>query len=119
MLHLSINRHVVFNKWILINCCFWLTIIFVSCRNNNQSGETPAPTPSADSGIDRTVLPIQGRVIRVDTVLDARNAKAPKRFEVKAPPHAPNVIVVLIDDIGFGQCSAFGGPIHMPAAEQL
>ena len=34
--------------------------------------------------------------------LDARNAKAPPRFEVKAPEGAPNVVIVLIDDIGFG-----------------
>ena len=43
------------------------------------------------------------------TELDARNAKAPPRFEVKAPKGAPNVIVFLIDDIGFGHASTFGG----------
>ena len=51
--------------------------------------------------------------------LDVRNAKAPPRFEVKAPAGAPNVLIVLIDDMGFGQSSAFGGPIHMPTAERL
>ena len=40
-------------------------------------------------------------------------------FEVKAPASAPNVLIVLIDDMGFGQSSAFGGPIHMPTAEKL
>ena len=34
--------------------------------------------------------------------LDARNAKAPPPFQVKAPDDAPNVVIVLIDDIGFG-----------------
>ena len=48
------------------------------------------------------------------TELDARKAKAPPRFEVKAPNGAPNVVIVLIDDIGFGHSSAFGGPINMP-----
>ena len=48
-----------------------------------------------------------------------RNAKAPARFEVKAPSGAPNVLIVLIDDMGFGQSSAFGGPIHMPTVEAL
>ena len=42
----------------------------------------------------------------------------PPRFEVKAPANAPNVLIVLIDDMGFGQSSAFGGPIHMPTVEQ-
>jgi arylsulfatase len=51
--------------------------------------------------------------------MDARKAKAPARFEVKAPKGAPNVVIVLIDDIGFGHSSAFGGPIRMPTLEKM
>ncbi len=66
---------------------------------------------------DRTVLPIPEPQYPHSTVLDARNATPPPRFEVKAPASAPNVLIVLIDDMGFGQSSAFGGPIHMPTVE--
>ena len=52
--------------------------------------------------IDRTSLPIAEPDYPHETELDARKAKAPPRFEVKAPKGAPNVIVFLIDDIGFG-----------------
>ncbi|WZP00201.1 arylsulfatase [Isosphaeraceae bacterium EP7] len=69
--------------------------------------------------LDRTVLPILEPKLPPITELDARNAKAPPRFEVKAPAKAPNVLVVLIDDMGFGQSSAFGGPIHMPTLEKM
>ena len=69
--------------------------------------------------LDRTVLPIPEPQAPPITELDARNAKAPPRFEVKAPAGAPNVLIVLIDDMGFGQSSAFGGPIHMPTLERL
>ncbi|MGD0088994.1 MAG: flagellar basal-body MS-ring/collar protein FliF, partial [Planctomycetota bacterium] len=51
--------------------------------------------------------------------LDARNVKPPPFFQVKAPVGAPNVLIVLIDDMGFGQSSAFGGPIHMPTVDAL
>jgi arylsulfatase A-like enzyme len=71
------------------------------------------------SGIDRTVLPIKEPIYPESTVLDARDAKAPPRFEVKAPAKAPNVVIVLIDDIGFGASSAFGGPINMPTLDRL
>ncbi len=71
------------------------------------------------SGIDRTVLPIKEPTYPESTVLDARDAKAPPRFEVKAPAKAPNVVIVLIDDIGFGASSAFGGPINMPTLDRL
>src|SRR5258705_5439540 len=68
---------------------------------------------------DRTVLPIPEPKYPHSTVFDARNATPPPRFEVKAPPSAPNVLIVLIDAMGFGQSNAFGGPIHMPTVEVL
>jgi arylsulfatase len=69
--------------------------------------------------LDRTVLPIPEPKREVITELDARNAKAPARFEVKAPQGAPNVVIVLIDDIGFGAPSTFGGPIQTPTLDSL
>src|SRR5882724_6755065 len=68
---------------------------------------------------DRTVLPIPEPALPPITVFDARNTAPPPRFEVEAPANAPNVLIVLIDDMGFGQSSAFGGPIHMPTVERL
>ena len=72
------------------------------------------PLPLAAQQINRTLLPVPEPQPPTITELDARNAKPPPRFEVKAPKGAPNVVVVLLDDIGFGQSSAFGGPCHMP-----
>lgn len=68
---------------------------------------------------DRTKLPIHEPQFPHSTVLNARNAIAPVPFTVKAPAGAPNVLIVLIDDMGFGQSSAFGGPAHMPTAERI
>lgn len=45
--------------------------------------------------------------------------EAPPRFTVKPPEGAPNVLLIMLDDIGFGASSAFGGPISMPTAEKL
>jgi arylsulfatase A-like enzyme len=86
------------------------------------SAPPPAPTttPAAAAGtIDRTMLPIKEPNYPESTELDARNAKPPARFEVKAPQSAPNVVIVLIDDVGFGGPSTFGGPIHTPTMDQL
>jgi len=68
---------------------------------------------------DRTVLPIPEPTYPPITEIDARKATPPPRFEVKAPEKAPNVLIVLIDDMGFGQSSAFGGPVKMPTVERL
>ena len=69
--------------------------------------------------VDRTVLPIQAPPVPKYTELDARNVEAPPRFEVKAPEGAPNVLIVLIDDVGFGAPSTFGGPIQTPVFDRL
>src|SRR5262245_22205471 len=69
--------------------------------------------------LDRTALPVAEPKHKPITEVDARKAKAPPPFAVKAPKGAPNVVIVLLDDFGFGQSSAFGGPIHMPALEKL
>jgi len=79
-----------------------------------------APAAFAQSdGLDRSILPIPEPPVPFSTVLDARNVTPPPRFEVKALEGAPNVLIVLVDDMGFGQSSAFGGPIHMPTVEAL
>jgi len=84
-------------------------------------GPLALPPVAAEEGspMDRSVLPIPEPTYPKVTTLDARNAKAPPRFEVKAPAKAPNVIIILVDDMGFGQPSAFGGPIHMPTLEKM
>ena len=84
-----------------------------------QENATPNTAATPADGLDRTILPIVEPKRRTYKELDARNAKPPERWQVKAPEGAPNVVVVLIDDIGFGASSAFGGPINMPNLEKI
>jgi arylsulfatase A-like enzyme len=80
---------------------------------------TLAPAPAFSQALDRRVLPIAEPKWEPITTLDARDAKAPPRFQVTAPEKAPNVVIVLLDDMGFGQPDAFGGPIAMPVLDRL
>ncbi len=73
----------------------------------------------AKDELDRTVLPIQPPQRKAITELDARNAEKPPAFEVKPPEGAPNIVIVLIDDIGFDATSTFGGPIQTPTFDRL
>jgi len=73
----------------------------------------------AAQDLDRTSLPIQPPVAEPITELDARNVTAPPPFNVTAPEGAPNVVIVLIDDIGFGATEPFGGAIETPTFTQL
>ena len=73
----------------------------------------------AQGKIDREVLPILTPEPKTYTELDVRNTTPPPRFEVKAPEGAPNVVIVLIDDLGFGATTTFGGPINTPTMDKL
>jgi arylsulfatase A-like enzyme len=78
-----------------------------------------ATAASAQPAINRTVLPVAEPRAPHSTVLDVRNARIPERFHVSAPAGAPNVVIVLIDDLGFGAPSTFGGPIRTDVLDKL
>jgi arylsulfatase len=71
--------------------------------------------------VDRSILPIPDRVYDGPVYEDAKDPRAV--FEpitpLRPPAGAPNVLVVLLDDVGFGASSAFGGPCRTPTAERL
>ena len=69
----------------------------------------------------RDVLPIPDIGVPRLTTYDAKDpdtSYAPIHA-VRPPADAPNVLIVLLDDVGFGAASAFGGPIATPTAERL
>lgn len=68
---------------------------------------------------DRTMLPIAEPVREMSTILDVRDATAPPFFTVTAPEGAPNVLLIIVDDLGYGGTSAFGGPVATPSFDQI
>jgi len=94
-------------------------LLILAMLGHASLAQAASAAPAPPEELDRTVLPILEPKPAMVTELDARKAKAPPRFEVKAPAKAPNVLIILIDDMGFGQPSAFGGPVHMPTLEKL
>ncbi len=96
----TINRTLVFSSL----ASLWSAAVFA------QEGNV---------GLNRTVLPILEPKRPSYTELDVRDAKPPPHFEVKAPEGAPNVLLVLIDDLGFAGTSTFGGPVGTPTFDRI
>jgi arylsulfatase len=71
--------------------------------------------------ISRSVLPIPDQRYEGELPLDAKDPHAtfPPIQPLSPPDGAPNVLVVLLDDVGFAGSSAFGGPCATPTAERL
>jgi arylsulfatase len=77
--------------------------------------------PQAAATLSREHLPIPDPKHVGLTTYDAKdpNTKYPPITMLRPPQGAPNVLIVLIDDVGFGASSAFGGPCNTPVAERL
>lgn len=71
--------------------------------------------------IQREVLPIPDLPHVGVTTYDAKDpdTQYPPIAPLRPPANAPNVLIVLLDDVGFGASSAFGGPIQTPTFERL
>ncbi|MBX7431114.1 sulfatase-like hydrolase/transferase [Mycobacterium sp. Y57] len=71
--------------------------------------------------MQRTHLPIPAQPRTGLVTYDAKDPDTsyPPIVPVRPPDGAPNVLIVLLDDVGFGASSAFGGPCATPIAERL
>ena len=63
----------------------------------------PQPTPRFTG--------VQGTLVADSTPAEMKMPKAPKG--------APNIVLILLDDVGFGTCSTFGGPVPTPALDRV
>lgn len=74
-----------------------------------------------EKSISRTILPIPDRPRTGLITYDAKDPDTsyPPIHQLRPPKEAPNILIVLLDDVGFGAASAFGGPCLTPNAEKL
>ena len=101
-------------KRLLISLMVLVGILsIVSCTQNLKKEK------KATGEMDRTVLPIKVPTPPLYTELSVADATPPPPFKVKAPEGAPNVVLVLIDDLGFAGTSKFGGPVPTPTFDRM
>ena len=76
---------------------------------------------SSDDKVQRSSLPIPDIQHSGLIMYDAKDpdTKFPPIRDVRPPKGSPNVLVILIDDVGYGATSAFGGPCQTPNIEKL
>jgi arylsulfatase len=74
-----------------------------------------------NDALKRDILPIPDVTPVSTTTYDAKDpdTRYPPIVPLRPPAGAPNVLVVLLDDVGFGASSTFGGPVSTPTFERL
>lgn len=109
--------HLIKTYSVKILASAFLYAVAISTPSQAQNANPQAPTISP---IDRKVLPIPEPSIESTvgkTYKDSKPGKLP--MPPVAPKGAPNVVVVLLDDVGFAATQTFGGPIPAPTLDRL
>ena len=103
---------------LLNRVAFSFAAVVIGLGTSSTIAQNPPAPPPAQEG--QTTLPYAEPQFRGDictTFKDSTPAKFPQG--VKAPAGAPNVLLVLLDDAGFGQFSVSGGGVPSPNMEKL
>jgi len=83
-----------------------------------EKSTVKSDTVSSDP-LDRTVLPIPEPVFRGRIGLTPADSEKDFPRQVEAPKGAPNVLIIMPDDVGFAASEVFGGPIPTPAFDRI
>ncbi len=102
----------------------FLMALFVSCggkQEHAKQGKTDTTAQSSDK-LDKEAgkrLPQKDPEFNGEIGMTYKESTPDYPKPVKAPKDAPNVLLILLDDVGFGMCSTFGGPVPTPNMQKL
>jgi arylsulfatase A-like enzyme len=91
--------------------CF-IMFLFLSCGQKQEGQE-------ANQEDNTLRLPVADPSFKGNVAPTLAESKADFPKPIKAPEGAPNVLIILLDDVGFGQVSTFGGPVPTPTLDRL
>ena len=87
--------------------------VLAICASTGQL-HAQAPSTSAQDVLPRPEAPFGGQIGTT-----YRDSKADFPKPVTAPAGAPNVLIVILDDVGFGHAGTFGGAVSTPTMDRL
>lgn len=94
--------------------CFVIFTLLAGCEQNKDNSASRSDTATDSSSIPKADPDFKGTIA---PTIDGSKAVYPS-FQ-HAPKGAPNVLIILLDDVGFGQTGTFGGPVPTPTLDRL
>lgn len=95
-----------------------LTIAAISAADAQQVNGTPG-SPSATTTIDGSHLPPPAPAFGGEIGLSAKDSKPYWPPQIVPPKGAPNILLIMTDDAGYGVSGTFGGVIPTPALDRV
>ena len=109
-----------FSKWmpsLLVSGILLGSTLFARTGGGPSTSGTPKGAPQDD--FDRTILPIPEPVFRGEIGITPSESRKDFPREVKPPQGAPNVVIIMPDDVGFAASEVFSGLIPTPAFQRV
>jgi len=78
-----------------------------------------AGTLFSSAVVAQEVLPVPPAPFKGQIGLSVKDSKSDFPKSVQAPKGAPNVVIIILDDVGYGASSTFGGPCDTPTLDKL
>ena len=104
---------------LLASCIVVFTILLTSAAARAQQSTGTACSPAATETLDSKYLPTPPGAFKGETNLNAADSKPCWPPRVVPPKDAPNVLLIMTDDVGFGAPGTFGGVIPTPALDRV
>jgi len=92
--------------------------VAVNAASAQQTTGTPG-SPDATTTVDSRYLPAPGQKFEGEIELNRNQSKPVWPARIVPPKGAPNILLILTDDVGFGAPSTFGGVIPTPAMDRI
>jgi hypothetical protein len=97
----------------------FLALLFVTTAAKAQQTTGQAGSPDATTTVDSRYLPTPPQKFTGEIGLNASDSKSAWPARIVPPKGAPNILLILTDDVGFGAPSTFGGIIPTPAMDRI
>jgi arylsulfatase A-like enzyme len=101
------------------SCIVVFTILLTSTAARAQQSTGTTCSPAATESLDSKYLPTPPGAFKGEINLNAADSKPCWPARVVPPKDAPNVLLIMTDDVGFGAPSTFGGVIPTPALDRV
>src|SRR5271168_1101093 len=105
----------------LLTLTLCVSTVFLFTRMPSMAQETTgvAGSPDATTTIDGKQLPAPDPSFKGTIKENAAQSKAWWAPRIVPPKQAPNVLLIMTDDVGFGAPSTFGGVIPTPTLDLI
>src|SRR5262249_13281174 len=101
-------------RWCLLTAA---TTALAPVRNTPVESELELGLRAGEATRAATRVDFASQLFRVGSIISPEREDFPK--EVQAPAGAPNILLILTDDVAYGTSSTFGGPIQTPTMDSL